>query len=154
VIRNGFTLIEMFTVLVIMGILSSVGLFKYIDLREQAYSAKVAADLSAVKVAAITAWTDAEQWPPDAGPGIEPAEIRAHLPGNVQFVNQDYTLDWDNLTGGGGGGGGGPFLVGISVTTTNASLMTHLQRTLGSTYPYVLVGGRLTYIIVDNTGIF
>jgi prepilin-type N-terminal cleavage/methylation domain-containing protein len=149
--RWGFTLVELFVVIVILGILSSVGLFKYIDMREQAYAAKVAADLNSTKVAAITAWTDTETWPPDAGPGIEPVEIRAHLPGNVHFVNTDYTLDWDNLSG---GGGGGPYLVGVSVTTTNATMMTHLTRTLGTTYPYILIGGRLTYIIVDNTGTF
>ena len=148
---RGFTLIEVFIVLVILSILSSVGLFKYIDFRQQAYAASVAADMSAVKIAAITAWTDSEQWPPDAGPGVEPAEIRAHLPGNVTFINTDYTLDWDNLSG---GGGGGPYLVGISVTTTNPALMTHLARTLGTTYPFLLVGGRLTYIIVDPTGMF
>ena len=148
--RSGVTLIELFVVLVILGILSSVGLFKYIDFREQAYATKVAADMTSTKIAAITAWTDNEQWPPDAGPGIEPIEIRRHLSGSVTFANSDYTLDWDNL----GGGGGGPFLVGISVTTTNPSLMTHLTRTLGTTTPFLLVGGRLTYILVDNTGIF
>ncbi len=60
---RGFTLIEVFIVLVILSILSSVGLFKYIDFRQQAYAASVAADMSAVKLAAITAWTDSEQWP-------------------------------------------------------------------------------------------
>lgn len=148
--RSGFTLIEIFVVLVIIGILSAVGLFKYIDFREQAYATKVAADMTSTKIAAITAWTDNEQWPPEAGPGIVPPEIRVHLHGSVQFVNNDYLLDWDNL----GGGGGGPFLVGITVTTTNPSLMTHLTRTLGTTTPFILVGGRLTYILVDNTGIF
>lgn len=148
--RSGFTLIEIFVVLVIIGILSAVGLFKYIDFREQAYATKVAADMTSTKIAAITAWTDNEQWPPEAGPGIVPPEIRLHLHGSVQFVNNDYLLDWDNL----GGGGGGPFLVGITVTTTNPSLMTHLTRTLGTTTPFILVGGRLTYILVDNTGIF
>lgn len=148
--RSGFTLIEIFVVLVIIGILSAVGLFKYIDFREQAYATKVAADMTSTKIAAITAWTDNEQWPPEAGPGIVPPEIRLHLHGSVQFVNSDYLLDWDNL----GGGGGGPFLVGITVTTTNPTLMTHLTRTLGTTTPFILVGGRLTYILVDNTGIF
>lgn len=148
--RSGFTLIEIFVVLVIIGILSAVGLFKYIDFREQAYATKVAADMTSTKIAAITAWTDNEQWPPEAGPGIVPPEIRVHLHGSVQFVNNDYLLDWDNL----GGGGGGPFLVGITVTTTNPTLMTHLTRTLGTTTPFILVGGRLTYILVDNTGIF
>jgi len=148
---KGFTLIEMFTVLVIVAILSSVGLFAYIDFRQQAYSASVAADLSSVKIAAITAWTDSEQWPPEAGPGIEPIEIRTHLAGNVTFINTDYTLDWDNLTG---GGGGGLYMIGISITTTNPSLMTHLTRTLGTTAPFLLVGGRLTYIIVDHTGMY
>ena len=148
--KRGFTLIEMFVVLVILGILSAVGLFKYIDFRQQAYAASVTADILAVKLAAITAWTDSEEWPPDAGPGITPAEIQAHLPGNVTFINSDYTLDWDNLSS----GGGGPYLVGISVTTTNPSLMRHLTRTLGTNTPFLLVGGRLTYIIVDNTGIF
>lgn len=148
--RGGWTLVELFVVLVILGILSSVGLFKYIDFRQQAYAAKVAADLTSTKIAAITAWTDTEQWPPDAPPGIEPIEIRQHLSGSVRFVNIDYTLDWDNL----GGGGGLPYIVGVSVTTTNPTLMTHLARTLGTTYPFLLVGGRLTYIIVDNTGMY
>ena len=33
--RHGFTLVELFVVLVILGILSSVGLFKYIDLKQK-----------------------------------------------------------------------------------------------------------------------
>ena len=98
--RNGFTLVEIFVVLVILGILSGVGLFKYIDFREQAYASKVAADMNSTKIAAFSAWADAEQWPPEAGPGIEPIEIRRHLPGNVTFANADYTLDWDNLISG------------------------------------------------------
>ena len=83
--RRGFTLVEVFVVLVILGILSAVGLFKYIDFREQAYASKVAADMTSTKIAAVTAWTDAEVWPPDAGPGIVPIEIRRNLPGNAQM---------------------------------------------------------------------
>ncbi len=151
--RKGYTLVEVFMVLVILSILAAVGLFRYIDFRKQAQSAKIAADLQAVRLAALTAWSDTQSWPGETGPGIVPPEIAPHLPGNVAFANPDFTIDWDNLSGGGGGGGGG-FLVGISLTTPDSALMVHLQRTLGTTFPYILVGGRLTYILVDASGVF
>lgn len=142
----GFTLIELLVVTAILGLLATLGLLKYTDLRYNAKAAAVAGDLRSITVAAYNHLADNGAWAAEAGAGATPPELAPYLPG-MTFNGPDYTLDWDNL-----GLGGSNFLVGITVTATDPRFMTKLQRYLGTRSPFFASGNSLTYIIVDTKG--
>ncbi len=145
--RNGFTLIELLTVVLILAILAGIALLKYLDLRNQARAAEVAGAFRSILVASYNYYADFQTWPPDGAPGIVPPALVQYLPGSFTFTKPEYTLDFDNL-----GLGGGAYVVGVTVTTPDADLMNKLIRTLGSTKPYFVAGGALTYIISGPDG--
>ncbi len=147
--RKGFTFIEILMVMIILGLLSSLAILKYIDFKRQAYSVKVASEMHAVRVAAFNYWADFQDWPAEVGAGVEPPPLGPYLPG-FPFAASDYTLDWDNFFG----GGGGAYLVGITVSTTDTKLLDAIKRNLGTANPFFLSGNSLTYIIVGSSGVF
>ena len=145
--RRGFTIIELLTVALILSILAGISLLKYIDLRNTARAAEVAGDFRAVLVAAYNYHAEYDTWPPDGGPGAPPAPLAPYLPGGFSFAKPEYTLDFDNL-----GLGGGAYVIGVTVTTSDADLMAKLIRNLGTRQPYFANGGALTYIISVTGG--
>jgi prepilin-type N-terminal cleavage/methylation domain-containing protein len=143
----GFTLIELMVVMVVMGVLASIAGLKYNDLRNTARSAEVAGDFRAVMVGAYNYYSDYNAWPPDGAAGVKPPALEPYLPGGFTFSRPEYTLDFDNF-----GVGGGSFIVGVTVSSTNAGLMDKLIRNMGTKYPFFSAGGTLTYIIVGVDG--
>ena len=145
--RKGFTLIELLAVVIVIGILSSIAVLKYGDLRNTARAAEVAGDFRVVMVGAYNYYSDNNAWPPDGAAGVKPPALDPYLPRGFTFTRPEYTLDFDNF-----GVGGGSYVVGVTVSSSNASLMAKLIRNLGSRYPYFSAGGTLTYIIVGVDG--
>jgi prepilin-type N-terminal cleavage/methylation domain-containing protein len=145
--RRGWTMIELLVVIVVMGVLSSLAVLKYIDLTRTAMTSRIVGEFVAVRLAAYNYEADNNNmWPAEVGPGVEPPELNPYLPAGFQFNNPSYTLDWDNL------GTGGPYQIGISMTTTDARLMNAIVQTLGSKAPYFVVGNTLTYVLIDPNG--
>jgi prepilin-type N-terminal cleavage/methylation domain-containing protein len=145
--RHGWTMIELLVVIVVMGVLSSLAVLKYIDLTRTAMTSRIVSEFVAVRLAAYNYEADNNNmWPAEVGPGVEPPELNPYLPAGFQFNNPSYTLDWDNL------GTGGPYQIGISMTTTDARLMNAIVQTLGSKAPYFVVGNTLTYVLIDPNG--
>ena len=144
---RGFTIIELMTVIIILGLLSGIAILKYLDLRNQARAAEVAGDFRTVMVAAYGYYSDHNAWPPDGAPGAPPPALVQYLPASFQFTKPEWTLDFDNL-----GVGGPDYVVGVTVSTTNADLMQKLVRTLGTKQPYFSGGATLTYIISGADG--
>jgi len=50
--RRGFTFVEVLVVMIVMSILATLGVLKYIDLKHRALSSSATADLQAVRLAA------------------------------------------------------------------------------------------------------
>ncbi len=149
--RRGFTFIEILVVVIVLGILSSLAILKYIDLKHRALTSSAIADLQAVRLAGYSAWYEHGVWPGEVGAGFVPAGLVPYLPGGFTFSKPEYTLDWDNFVPP-GGGPSGAMQLGVVVTTSNPRLMKALQNNLGSKAPFFAVGGTLTFVIVGPDG--
>ena len=145
--RRGWTMIELLVVIVVMGVLSSLAVLKYIDLTRTAMTSRIVGEFVTVRLAAYNYEADNNNmWPAEVGAGVEPPELTPYLPAGFKFNNPNYTLDWDNL------GTGGPYQIGISMRTTDARLMNAIVQTLGSGAPYFVAGNTLTYVLIDPNG--
>jgi prepilin-type N-terminal cleavage/methylation domain-containing protein len=145
--HRGFTLVELLTVMVVLGVLVGISILKYVDVRNSARAAALSEDFRSVMVASYNFYADRNTWPADAAAGVVPPELVPYLPVGFAFSRPDLTFDYDHLPV-----GAGVYIVGVTLTTTDTDLMNKLQRTLGTTAPYFSAGGSLTYIIVDARG--
>ena len=149
--RRGFTFIELLVVMIVIGLLSGLGLLKYMDLKHRAMSAQAVADLEAIRLAGYSAWYETGTWPNEAGPGIVPAGLAPYLSSSFSFAKPEYTLDWENFVPPGGGPSGGMQL-GVVLTSSNSRLTAVLAQNLGNKAPFFVIGGNLTYVIVGPDG--
>lgn len=146
--RRGFTMVELVVALVVLGLLTSLSILKYIDLTRTAYAAKIAGEFTTVRLAAYNYEADHNnQWPSEQGPGVIPPEFNGYLPTGFSFTNPTYQLDWDNRSP-----SLIPFQLAISMTTPDASLINALRQNLGTKAPYFFAGNRLTFILIDQDG--
>lgn len=149
--RRGFTIIELLVVVFLMGILASIALLKYMDLRNNAIAAQMSQELRAIHVAALNFYADKEVWPPEAGAGIVPAGMGVLLPGQLasSLDRGNYVLDYDNF-----GPGAPDIMIGVSVTTTDTKLFAKFVQYMGTQSPFFVSGSKLTYLISGPGGVF
>lgn len=145
--RRGFTFIEMLVVMIVMGILASIAILKYMDLRNHAVAASIARDIETVRLGAYNHWADHETFPGEAGSGVVPAAMVPYLPQNFDFARPQFAYDWDNF-----GAGGGGYQVGLTVAVSDARLQTLVMRSFEGRYPFFRNGDAITYIIVGPDG--
>lgn len=149
--RSGFTLIEILMVMIVLSLLATISLLRYIDMRNTARTASLTGDFRAVTVAVVNYFAEHEAWPPESGPGQVPIGLGPLLPGGLSdnFDRPEYSLDYDNLTA------SGEPLVAISVTSTDARLMAKFIQSFASKAPFFQNGaGKLTYLIHGPGGFF
>ncbi len=82
-LRRGFTFIEILVVVIVLSILASLAVLKYIDLKHRALSASATADLQAVRLAAYSAWYEHGAWPAEVGRRRGPGGTRALPAGRI-----------------------------------------------------------------------
>ena len=146
--RRGWTLVELLTAMLVMGVLSSLAILKYIYLTRTAFAAKIAGEFVTVRLAAYNYEADHNnQWPAETGPGTVPAEMAPYLPSGFTFQRTTYDLDWDNLSP-----SLTPYELAISITTTDPALLQALAQNLGTRAPYYFTNNKLTYVLVDQSG--
>lgn len=92
----GFTLIELLVVMSIISILAGIALPILRGVIVKARAADVVGDMNVIKVAVLTYQSDHNAWPRDRNRGQIPPELREYLPGGFTFVQDGYTLDYDN----------------------------------------------------------
>lgn len=150
--RRGWTFIELLTVMVVLGILSTLAVLRYIDLRHRATAVRVASELKTVQLAAFNHWAETGTWAASAPAGTTPPQLTPFLPSGFSFSKPEYDFQWENFIPPGGGPSGGMQL-GIVVTPSDSRLMTALRQVLGNAAPFAVTGTTLTYIIIGPDGL-
>ena len=123
--RRGFSLIELMTVMAVVGLLAALGIPRYRDMKRRAHSAAVVSDFNTVRVAAYNYFADHSAYPPDAGSGTPPVALTPYLPQGFEFSTPNYTLDYDvwpsplNPS---------QFVVGVTVTSGDPELINMIAR--------------------------
>jgi prepilin-type N-terminal cleavage/methylation domain-containing protein len=152
--RHGFTFIEVLTVMIVMGILATLAILRYIDLRDRATASGMASELNGIRLAAYNYWADHDAWPAEAAAGTVPPGLEPYLPRNFSFSRPRYTIDWENFVPADGStsGGNGVMQVGLTVTTSSPSLIHALVLAAAGGAPFFVAGNTLTYIILEPNG--
>ena len=141
--RRGFSLIELMTVVSVLGLLVAIGIPRYRDTKRRAHAARIAGDFNTLRIAAYNYFADNNTYPPDGAPGVAPAALVPYLPQNFKFDNGNYTLDYDVWPS--------PvdpkqLVVGVTVTSADQQLVNMVARNSPSGGTGINVGNGYTYI--------
>ena len=103
--RRGFTLIELMTTTAIMGLLATIALPKYQQIRKRANGAEVVAAMTAVRAGAYQFTDTNGGWPATAGLGVVPVGLGQYLTGggSTLFHGSYHDLGWLSFSAGGAG---------------------------------------------------
>ena len=141
--RRGFSLIELMTVMAVIGLLAALGIPRYREMKRRAFCANVVSDFNTIRVAAYNYFADNATYAPDGGFGSPPAALVPYLPTNFSFENENYTLDYDVWPS--------PFnpsqlIVGVTVTSGDQALVNMVARNIQAGGMGLTVGNGYTYI--------
>ncbi len=136
--RKGVTLIELLTVMVIVSILAAIAQPLLFEVIVKARAADAIADMQIVRVAAYNYQSDQQDWPSDVARGIIPPGLDVYLPEGFDLVKDDYILDYDNW-------GGSPFMIGVTLITSDTTLGRTALDMLAS--PKWNAGDKYTWVI-------
>ena len=141
--RHGFSLIELMTVVSVLGLLVAIAVPRYRDTKRRAFAAKIASDFNTVRVAAYNYFADNNTYPPDGSPGVAPAALLPYLPQNFKFANGNYTLDYDVWPS---PSDPKQLVVAVTVTSGDQELVNMIARNSPSGGTGINVGNGYTYI--------
>lgn len=145
--RRGYTLAEMLTVIVILGILANIALPLLHRARTEADATRVIADFNTVRHAALHHIANGAEYPNTANWREVPAELEDDLPPGFEFHYGDTDYRWRHWSSGaalhGGASGGG--LVALEIRSESAGILQEIQGRFGGTS--FGFGNRLTLII-------
>lgn len=146
--RAGVTIIELLTVIVVIGILANVALPLYRNVTERADAAKITSDYHAVKVAAFSYFSQHNTFPPSGSAGTVPPELVPFLPEGFRFTYGDATYRWHRwaLPSGAPGGGTQQWILGFTVASPNPFILRALENQFQGTITQA-TGGQLTMIM-------
>ena len=96
--RRVCTLIELLTTLSIIGLLASIALPKYQNLRQKAVGAEIVANIRTLRLGAFQYNESSGAWPRTAPLGRVPTGVGPYLSGNGQTVMQgaNYRMRWSS----------------------------------------------------------
>ncbi len=149
--RRGFTIVELLVVMLVIGILASMMVMRYIDLKHRAISAQATSAMDNVKMAAYSRFYETGQWPQAVGAGIVPSELVPYLGAGFSFKKSNYTLEFENFAPP-GGGPSASYQVAVKLTTTDERLRHTMIQVIGGRSPYIVLGDDIAVILVGPDG--
>jgi prepilin-type N-terminal cleavage/methylation domain-containing protein len=84
--RNGFTLVEVLTVVVVIGILSGMAVPIYRDVSVRADAARVISDVNTIQLAVAEYLVDNKAHPSSGEIGVMPPQLEDRLPAEFPFA--------------------------------------------------------------------
>jgi prepilin-type N-terminal cleavage/methylation domain-containing protein len=127
--RRGFTIIEMLTVVAIIGILVNIAVPATLEVRRRAEAAQVIGDYSVIRTAAYDRFAQVGSYPSNGSWGAVPAALVSSLPRGFAFRRGSLTYRWRrwSLPNGLPGNARPAVLLGLEVRTTDAKLMKAIR---------------------------
>ena len=148
--RRGFTLIELLVVTFLLGILASIALLKFMDMRNHAIAAQMSQELRAITVAVLNYHAGTEAWPAEVGGGTVPPELN-NLPPRTARLVRPYPVPARLREF---RPGAPQIMIGIAVTSGDPKLFAKFVQYMGTQSPFFVAGNRMTYLISGPGGIF
>ena len=147
--RHGFTMVEVLTVMMVMGTLVRMAVPSFHDVLVRARAAEVIGDFETVRVAVLSYHADHHQWPADGYTGQVPPGLGEYLPANFSFEGAGYSLDWENwvLPAGLPQDPDARGILAVSVVTEDRELGYALGDILGGGMAHYTLGDAYTFVI-------
>ena len=143
--RDGFTIVELLTVMALIGILVGMAVPRYAGMKKRAVAAKIFADVHAIRVGTMTYYTETGKFPADAPAGQIPPEIVNYLPNGFTFVHDDYIYDWQVWSS-----SSAKELLGVRVSSGDGKLIQHLYKAGGAGFIPIASAGTVTFLLTEN----
>ena len=132
---------------VIVGLLSTIAVPKYRDMRRRATAAQMMGDFDVMRHAALSFYVDSQYFPAEVGANMIPPGLVKYLPAGYQMRKPEWTLDYENwalkteneYTKSG-------VVVGLSFTTPDTNLGRTAMKLIGNA-PSFKVGTKYTFLI-------
>ena len=145
--RRGFTIIELLMTLTIVGLLSSIAVPKFRDIRRRVTAAQIMGDFDVVRHATLSFYVDSQYFPAEAGAGKFPSGLKAYLPNGFKMKKPEWSIDYENWsmktqskytkTG---------IVIGVSFTTPDTILGRTAMKLVGNA-PSFTMGSKYTFLI-------
>jgi prepilin-type N-terminal cleavage/methylation domain-containing protein len=145
--RGGFTLVELMVVVIIVGMLSTIAVPKFKDVRRKATATQIMGDFDVIRHATLSFYVDSSYFPEESGVGIIPPGLVKYLPTGFSFKNPQWTIGFENWTS----PDSKEYLetgvaIGVSFTTADSVLGRTAMALVGDT-PTIMVGNKYIFLI-------
>ena len=146
--RRGFTIVELMVVVLIVGLLSTIAVPKFKDVRRRATATQIMGDFDVIRHAALSFYVDSSYFPTEGGgPGAVPPGLVRYLPTNFSFKKPLWTIGFENWstadskefqeTG---------IVIGVSFITADTVLGRTAMALMGHT-PAITIGNKSVFLI-------
>jgi prepilin-type N-terminal cleavage/methylation domain-containing protein len=128
--QAGYSLIELMIVCAVIGIIANIAIPELYSALYRAKAARIIEDYNTIRTVVHQFYADANYYPPETGPGVEPPELTSYLQGRLLWTHDDYQYDWELWVD----GGGNPtqpasgVIVGFSISTTDPALAAAVHK--------------------------
>ena len=124
--ERGFILVEIITILFIIGMLITLWIPNYIVIKKKAQAATVIGDFLVIRDAVTMYYSDYDRWPESSRWGESPAGLGLFLPSGFSWDRRpeaDIRYSWEYLPLPGREGGQGGGITGLSVFSSDDALL-------------------------------